>query len=165
MENHSIVGLSLALLLGAYGGMPKDLVEIRPSKTIETKVGEETKIVIGISLKKGFHIQANPTSDPTLIPTSIEIERVPGLQIGSPIYPAGKPYKLQSGKELSAYEGVVDFILPVTPKSVGTFQLKGTLRYQACDAKSCFFPTTVPFQSEVNVSAPFNRIDRSHISK
>ncbi len=117
-----------------------------------TSVGPktETSLTLKFKVADGYHIQANPASTPQLIPTTLTLPAANNLDVGAPIYPAGKPYKLQgSSSEISTYDGIVTIKVPLrTPaKTVGnSFPWKGKLRYQACNEKTCFFPKNLAFE-------------------
>ena len=117
-----------------------------------TAVGPKTEMSLTLTFKvaDGFHIQANPASTPQLIPTTLTLPSANNLEVGAPIYPAGKAYRLQgSNSEISTYDGFVTIKVPVkTPaKTVGaSFAWKGSLRFQACNEKTCFFPKKLAFE-------------------
>ncbi len=109
----------------------------------------ETSLVLKFKVADGFHIQANPASTPQLIPTTLTLPSANNLEVGLPIYPAGKSYKLEgSNSEISTYDGTVIIKVPLkTPGKVvaNKFPWKGKLRFQACNEKTCFFPKNLSF--------------------
>lgn len=117
--------------------------------------GHSAEAEISIKVKTGYHVQANPASEEYLIPTKLEIQTVDGLQIGAPVYPKGQSFKLEgSDQALSTYQNsfVIKVLIQADAKAqAGDKTLQGTLRYQACDARSCLFPDSVPVQLTVTV--------------
>lgn len=123
-----------------------------------TKIGRNkaVEISIPVTVMPGHHIQSNPASNPQLIATKLELVGPQGVVIGEPIYPPGKPYRLQgSPTEISTYDGVFEVKVPVTASAKarpGEGRIAGKLRYQACNDKICFFPQTALVSIPIEVS-------------
>ena len=123
--------------------------------SVITRVGESKLIPVYISVKKGFHIQANKVTDEFIIPTTLEIDSNEVLSVGKQKYPAPKKIRLVGTTQyLPVYDGNFKIIVHCrigqkVPK--GKYTLQATLHYQACDHKTCFFPKTVIFPIEVQV--------------
>jgi hypothetical protein len=141
--------LVLTLLSAASWAGPAEknyafLGKVKPVAITSAKGGEAT---IPLTVMKGFHIQANPASNPQLIATTLTLEPAEGVQAGAPAYPPGKAYRLAAtGTEVMTYDGKIDIAVPVSAAAgakAGHYELKGKLRYQACNDKTCFFPMTL----------------------
>ena len=96
----------------------------------------------------GYHIQANPASADTLIPAVVDVCGGCGVSSGAPNYPPALPYRLQgSDSDLATYSGKFTVRVPLVAHSgataIGGCILHGTLRYQACDARTCLAPATI----------------------
>lgn len=149
--------LIFSLLLAAQGETAvssQNYVTIGKIQTLVLKQGQGADVVIPATVLKGHHIQANPATLPNLIATELSIEPMAGLAIGKMTYPKSKSWKLKSAsKVIQTYEG--DVILKVNLAAAtlkpGNYEVKGSLRYQACDEKNCFFPTSAPVLIPVTV--------------
>jgi hypothetical protein len=118
------------------------------------KQGAQAEVVIPVAVLKGHHIQANPATLPNLISTELVIETVEGLAVDKTTYPKSKAWRLTSaGKEIQTYDGQVEFKVGVVASSIkpGKYQIKGKLRYQACDEKNCFFPAAADISVPLTV--------------
>jgi DsbC/DsbD-like thiol-disulfide interchange protein len=126
-----------------------------PTKDDLVFKGSSVGAKLKVEVAEGFHIQANPAK-PRLIPTTLKLEEKGGLKIADVTYPTGKPYKLKgSSDEISVYEGEVEVSFKVSADATakpGPHELGGTLRYQACNDITCFFPKTVPVKVLVTVN-------------
>jgi uncharacterized protein len=122
---------------------------------VKLKAGDTAKAVVPIRIKEGFHIQANPAAAPNLIATKVNVSSAKEIIAGAPQYPPGKSYRLEtSEREISTYDGNLEIPVPITasPKAkVGKQGLKATVRYQACDSKICYFPSSADFSIPVHV--------------
>ena len=132
-------------------GIADEYISLETPLPIKLSKQSESSVVLKFKVAPGFHIQANPASSPQLIPTSLQMPAANNLDVSLPIYPKGKPYRLQgSSSEISTFDGVVEIKIPVkTAKVSANFNWKGKLRYQACNEKTCFFPKTLPLDLPV----------------
>lgn len=119
------------------------------------EAGKSASLEIPIEIGKEYHVQANPASLPRLIPTTVELAGDGGIEVGAPQYPKGSIYHQQgSDQPISVYNGKIRITIPVSVKAgtkPGEYALKGKVRYQACNEKTCFFPTFVPFEFPLRV--------------
>ncbi len=149
--------LALLLICGFLAeAAPSDppSVFIGRIQPVAVSKGSKAEALIPVRVVAGFHVQANPASNPQLIPTKLELPASPGLSIGSPIYPEGKSYRLQgSPTELKTYDGQFVIRVPITltgKMTSNSVVLTGKLKFQACNDKICFFPANVPVHIPVN---------------
>lgn len=144
MKVLSLIIFSSLLFAAAPTNKLVTLGEAQP-KTLKSL--EKAEFSIPIEIEPGFHIQANPASEKRLIPTTLKLQSSGVVTLQEPIYPAGKPFKLKtSEQEISTYDHKIVIRVPISVKEVirkRKVTLLGTLRYQACDSQSCFFPTTI----------------------
>ena len=102
------------------------------------RIGED-KVTVTLRVDHGFHINANPASQPYLIPTTVTFAGVTPLRIG---YPPSVRFKPKFSEELlDVYEGTV----PITADfPIGTLArtdvLHATVTVQACTDQICFPP-------------------------
>ncbi len=90
-------------------------------------------------MKPSYHVHVNPVENPSLIPITLKIDGVEGVSAGEPLYPAAKRLRLRrDSQDLVVYDGTFAIAVPVkfrgSATAGATVTLRGSLRYQACDA-------------------------------
>jgi DsbC/DsbD-like thiol-disulfide interchange protein len=157
MRRHLAV-LSLGAALSAAPGIARaiEVVTVQPPPGVEVKPGAGTRIAIQVTVKPGYHVQANPVENPDLIPITLKLDAAGSVSVGDPVYPAAKRMRLPGdSQDLVVYDGTFAIFLPVKVgrDAVGgeTVTLRGTLRYQACDDRHCLFPVTLPVALVVTI--------------
>ncbi len=130
-------------------------VKIEPGDPLAIAAGGKADARVRVTVAPGFHVQANPASEYYLVPTELEIESAAGLRVRAPVYPPGKPFLVAGEKKpLSTYEGTFEIVVPLAADRAappGESTLRGRLRYQACDAKSCRFPAWLPVEIKARI--------------
>jgi DsbC/DsbD-like thiol-disulfide interchange protein len=134
-----------------------DVVTLRPPSSVEVKPGAGTRIAIQVVVKSGYHVQANPVENPSLIPITLKMDLAENISVGEPLYPVAKRLRLPGDtQDLVVYDGTFAIGLPVkverSATAGATVTLKGSLRYQACDDSHCLFPVTLPVALAVKVA-------------
>jgi DsbC/DsbD-like thiol-disulfide interchange protein len=137
-------------------GRAIEVVTVMAPSSVEVKPGAGTRIALQVVVKPGYHVQANPVENPSLIPITLKMDPTDNISVGEPGYPAAKRLRLPGdSQDLVVYDGTFAIGLPV---KVGrdvmpgaTMTLKGNLRYQACDDSHCLFPVTLPIAVQVRV--------------
>src|SRR5262249_19976009 len=118
--------------------------------------GDKFQAQLVIDVNSGYHIQSSTPLDEGLIATQVYIEPVKDLELSKPIYPRGKERSDPAlGGKLSEYAGQVVIGLPMEAAetlSGERKQIRGVLKYQACDDKTCFPPEDVQFAIDVPVA-------------
>ena len=126
---------------------PPNLVHLGRGKTVTTQ--------IDVAIAKPFHVQANPASKAGMVATEIIVEPAPGIRLEKVRYPHGVPFKFaQAGEPIEVYEG--EFGIGLVLKADGHAEkgkqnVHAHLKYQACDEKTCFRPTELPFEFSVEI--------------
>jgi hypothetical protein len=119
--------------------------------------GASKMIVFEIRVAEGHRVQANPASSEFLVPLEIVIEDLDGLAFGSPTYPDPELYLLEGDDEpLLTYAGEFEVVVPVSVAAAagpGSREVTGELMYQACNSRTCLFPSSLPLSFEVVVAA------------
>ena len=104
----------------------------------------------------GLHVQAHPAADAFLIPLTLELEAAAGLELGPVVYPPPQIHRLaDTGAELLVCAGTVSIAIPVMLTAMlpdGSATVRGTLRWQACDAKRCFAPRSTPVELRITAA-------------
>ena len=110
------------------------------------RAGAAVRLALRVRLSEGLHVQSNAPRDPAFIPTVLSIEAPAGVTIDAIDYPpssdlqqAGLPQPLAVfGHEFTIHvrARVAATVAP------GEIAILGRLRYQACNDRACFPPTT-----------------------
>lgn len=131
-----------------------DIVRVAvPEASVEA--GKENTAIVMVVVKKGYHIQRDSVSDEYLVPTTIAIETVGSITIEQQTFPRSKTIRLEgSDIPLRVFDG--EIAIRVVLKAAANIQrgkcvLQATLRYQACDSKSCLAPKTLAFVVPIEV--------------
>ncbi|HSC27995.1 MAG TPA: cytochrome c biogenesis protein CcdA [Vicinamibacterales bacterium] len=115
-------------------------------ETDGVRAGDATRVALLVALAEGLHVQSDRPRDPTLIPTVLTIEPPPGVRVTQLVYPHPTDFKQEGQPEPLAvfeHEFVVGAELDVAGSvPAGDLVIPARLRYQACDDKVCFQPTT-----------------------
>jgi hypothetical protein len=147
---------------GSGGGPPEvtsseNVVHLGGAGAGVTVTGSQTPtltIQVPINIDEGYHINANPATFSYLIATEVTAEKVEGIDVGKPVYPAAVKKKFQfADQPLAVYEGNVNVTLPLTAHFTGTRSLPISVRVQACDQEKCFPPATLHATYPITVDA------------
>ncbi len=152
------VALAAMVALAAFPGAAAsaDGVAMILSANAAVKAGSAASVEVKVAVKRGYHVQANPVENPSLIPITLKIEPAAGVTVGKPVYPTAKRIRLQGDDhDLVVYDNSFTIAVPIKLSgnlaAGSTVKLNGTLRYQACDDRHCLFPVTLPLTVVVNV--------------
>jgi len=119
------------------------------------RAGAGATLKVAVTVKPGFHVQANPVLNPALIPIVLAVPQTPAVSIGKPVYPQARRLRLVGSEEdLVVYDGTFVIEQPVTVSQDsprGETVLAGSLRYQACDDRHCLIPRTLPVELRLRV--------------
>lgn len=131
-------------------------ITMEPAPTVTISRGKPASATVRFRVNKGFHVNSNKPSSDLLIPTEIQFEAEPAIVVGKIEYPAGEQFALAFSpkQKLSVYQGDVAIQVPLSAAKkakAGTYKLKGSLSYQACNDNACFPPKTAPFELTVQV--------------
>lgn len=146
---------ALAVLVGGTNALAADVVGIKLPASLAATAGQQTVAAVEVTVKRGYHVQANPVRNPALIPIVLDMRPAEAVTPGAPIYPLSKIMRLEgSDEDLVVYDGTFTIQLPLTVSREalpGPVTLSGTLRFQACDDKHCLFPVTAPVKLVIQV--------------
>lgn len=140
----------LLVLLGQFPliGQTNDFVA-KVSDTVISLDQATYDLRIEFQVIPGFHIQSNDPGNENVIPTSVNLELPPGLELVSVEFPESSHIKLEgSERPLEVLDGRFEVIvaLKCTRYYPDASRVNGTLRYQACDDKRCFYPRELRFE-------------------
>ncbi|MDE2149321.1 MAG: thioredoxin domain-containing protein [Gammaproteobacteria bacterium] len=96
-------------------------------------------LLVTVDIDAGYHINANPASDPALIPTQLTLDGQSALQVDYPQPQIFKPAFASQG--LAVYTGQV--ALQARLPAGQAAPLKAALRVQACNDQYCLAPATL----------------------
>src|ERR1700722_12087664 len=107
--------------------------------------GKPNVVELHFRVNDGLHINSHTPREKSLIPTQLMVGEPAGVNVATVDFPAGTDYSpaFSPNDKLSVYTG--EFILRahVTAQR-GDHLVQAALRYQACDANSCYPPKTAP---------------------
>lgn len=131
-----------------------DVVKATPHETTLT-AGVSGDLLVRLQITNGYHLNANPPSQPYLKPTEIELTPANGISVEFIRYPDPLVRTFSfSDTPLKVYEGETELKVRLKvdkSTSPGKHNLSGKLRVQACDDKLCYAPGTLDVSVPVNV--------------
>jgi thiol-disulfide isomerase/thioredoxin/DsbC/DsbD-like thiol-disulfide interchange protein len=158
MRPSRLLCLALALLV-PVAALAQGL---RPTPRLEAvaaadgaPAGATTLLALRVTLPAGYHVQSNAPRDPALVPTLLTLTPPAGVTIAEIVFPKAEDLK-QAGQAqpLAVFgpEFVIGVRLVVAANAApGPVELRGKLRYQACDDKVCYTPVTTDVSWNVRV--------------
>ena len=117
--------------------------------------GESGEMLLLVRIQHGYHVNANPPSQPYLKATELELKPADGISVDFVTYPDPLIRTFSfSETPLKVYEG--DTQLKVRLKAdknvaPGKHNLAAKLRVQACDDKVCYAPGALDLVVPVNI--------------
>lgn len=117
---------------------------------ISVPARKDTVVDLHFKINPGMHINSHLPREKSLIPTQLIVAEPEGLKIGPVDFPPGVDYALAAmpDDKLSVYTG--EFVLHAHINAQpGDHLLEGVLRYQACDANSCYPPRKAPVAVDI----------------
>jgi thioredoxin:protein disulfide reductase len=162
MIKHSrILSLVVLLLIPAtlYSKpVPQSSADVNVSGSIapdKIKKGRSVRATVVMDIPHGLHVQSNKPLDKYLVATKLDVETPSGMSVGPVSYPRALMRKLKFSKNsVAVYEGkaMIRFNVTVPANySGGSGDIKGKLRFQACNDESCFPPVTREVKMWLNV--------------
>lgn len=151
-----------ALLSGVKGTGLGENVVVTEMKTYVSRdmvhAGETFKAAVRLDIGPGWHVNANPVNDEFLIPTTVEIVGEGRFTALDTIYPepvlARLPFS-EADVALYSESALIGILLRADDGlAPGSYWLKGTATWQACNDVSCLPPETRDFELEVVVVEP-----------
>ena len=103
--------------------------------------GKRAVLELRFMVNSGFHVNSHTPKSELQIPTSLTLDPAAGVKVETAEYPAGKPFSFSfdPSEKLDVYQDTFVVKLPVVA-AAGSHDLKGTLKYQACDHAACYPP-------------------------
>jgi hypothetical protein len=118
--------------------------------------GKATNVELRFHVGSGFHINSNKPAAEYLIPTTLKLDVPTDIVVGKITYPLGEEmsFAFAPDEKLSVYSGEFNLSVQVRPLATmlpGKYEIRGRLRYQACDKAACYPPKQLPVDFEVKV--------------
>jgi hypothetical protein len=127
------------------GGNPQQYVHFLYPQQVTLPAGKAATIELHFRIREGMHINSHEPRQKSLIRTELAEAEPDGVNIASVDFPPGVDYAFPADptQKLSVYSGEFVLKMHVTVQR-GNHLLAGELRYQACDAHTCFPPRKLP---------------------
>jgi hypothetical protein len=121
----------------------------------KVKKGRSVQASVVMEIPNGLHVQSSKPLDKFLVATKLDVETPQGMKVGPITYPRAimRSLKFSKGK-VAVYEGraVIRFNVTVPANYGGSSgDIKGRLRFQACNDDACFPPITREVKMWLNV--------------
>jgi hypothetical protein len=131
-------------------------VTMSPAALTTAVRGKSTTVALRFHVNSGFHINSNQPTEEFLIPTTLKLDVPTDIVVGKITYPPGAQmsFSFAPDEKLSVYSGEFDLSVQVRPLSSvlpGKYEIRGQLKYQACDNAACYPPKQLPVDFEVKV--------------
>jgi thioredoxin:protein disulfide reductase len=138
--------------------VPQSSADVNVSGSVapdKVKKGRVVRASVVMDIPSGLHVQSSKPLDKFLVATKLDVETPSGMKVGPISYPRALMRKLKFSKGMVAvYEGKSTLRFNVTVPanySGGSGEIKGKLRFQACNDESCFPPVTREVKMWLNV--------------
>ncbi len=127
-------------------------------EAVVAEPGSRREARFEVTVRDGFHVQANPASERFLVPLRLELPGNGAVEVDEAVYPAGRPHRLRgASRDLSVYGGSFALTVPLVVGAsavAGEVRLVGSLQYQACSDRVCLRPSQAPIELRVRVGPP-----------
>jgi hypothetical protein len=142
-----IAGLLLAGQLGSMDAPPakgkQHVMYVAEAQTVAA--GKRAVLELKFHVDDGFHVNSHTPKSELQIPTVVELGAAEGVKVSAAEYPAGQEFAFafDPNEKLDVYSNEFVVKVPVVA-TAGEHELKGELKYQACDHAACFPPRSLP---------------------
>jgi thiol:disulfide interchange protein len=131
-------------------------IEVAAIPLVTAQRAQATMVNLNFRVPPGYHINSNTPKSEFLIATALKMDLPTDIILGKIEYPAGedRSFPFSPDEKLSVYSGDFTITVAVHPlHSVvpGKYEMRGVLRYQACDNAACYPPKNLPVNFEVKV--------------
>ena len=122
-------------------GQAEPVVYTAPAQVTLTR-GKPQLVDLHFRVRDGLHINSHTPRDKDLIRTELIVAEPAGLDVEAVDFPPGTDFvsKAFPNEKLNVYTGELVLHMRVLATKAGEQHLQGALRYQACDADTCFPP-------------------------
>src|SRR5262249_16798850 len=131
-----------------------DVVKAQPQDATLAPGGSSETLVL-VQITNGYHVNANPPSQPYLKPTELDLKPTDAISIQSITHPDPLLRTFSfSETPLKVYEGNTQLKVKLKADKTavpGKHNLSAKLRVQACDDKVCYAPGALDVVMPVNI--------------
>ena len=115
---------------------------------VKTEKGRIFNVALHLKITAGWHVNANPTGQENLIPTTLAVDTDAPVEIVEVAYPKGRSARFEfSDESLNVYEGslTIPLQLKQKPRTLldRTVPIILKLTYQPCNETECLLPQTL----------------------
>jgi hypothetical protein len=152
----ALLAFAISTLASAQEAAKGAVVTAAPVHTVTVIKGKPARVELAFRVAPGYHINSNKPRNELLIPTVLKLDPPTDLLVGKVAYPQGHEISFAwlPGEKLNVYTGdfeVSGIVSASRTMPVGTYKVRGQLRYQACDARQCYKPKQLPLDFNVRV--------------
>ncbi len=143
-----LVGLTAVLVSGPFASGQEKNAEVKVTASAEKPDAAGNQVIlITLDIEKDWHAYANPVDNEDLasVQTTVKITGKNPLEKVGTEYPQGK-LVVDSAGNYRVYEGKVTIKATVTRAKGDTEPLQITVKYQACNDKTCKPPATAKLE-------------------
>ncbi len=128
-------------------------VQYEYPEQVQLTRGKPGDVDLHFRIRDGLHINSHAPYDKSFIRTELIVAEPPGIDVQAVTFPQGTDFALKAfpGQKLSVYTGEVVLHARLLATEPGQHMLNAALRYQACDADTCFPPKKAPVALDVVV--------------
>jgi thiol:disulfide interchange protein len=149
------LGVLAGLAVPVHAQLRRIQAEVTPLVEADAvHAGSDVRLALQVALPEGFHVQSNKPRDPLLIATELNVDAPAGVSVSEIVFPTPVDLK-QAGADqpLAVFEQrfLIGVRVALAPPVTGELVVPARLRYQACDDKLCFAPTTLTAQWTLKV--------------
>src|SRR5215208_5783156 len=138
--------------------VPQSSADVNVSGSLapdKVKKGRVARASVVMDIPSGLHVQSSKPLDKFLVATKLDVETPSGMRVGPISYPRAVMRNLKFSKAaVAVYEGraILRFNVSVPANYGGSSgEIKGKLRFQACNDDACFPPVTKEVKMWLNV--------------
>jgi len=128
----------------------KQFVKFLYPEQVSVAANKDNLVELHFAVNPGLHINSHTPHEKSFIPTQLIVAEPPGVTVAQVDFPPGTDFALASipNEKLSVYTG--EFVVRAHVRAqAGEHLIQAQLRYQACDATSCFPPRKAPVAVDV----------------
>jgi DsbC/DsbD-like thiol-disulfide interchange protein len=138
--------VTVSLTSSGFAQARRPTAQLTPIVATKTmRPGGTARLVLRVSLPKGFHVQADKPRDPALVATVLTVMPPKGTSVAAITYPKPVDLKQRGAPEpLAVFEEAFEITVQLkvqASSAPGKLTVPATLRYQACNDTICFIPT------------------------
>jgi len=128
----------------------KQFVKYLYPEQVSVAANKDSVVELHFAVNPGLHINSHTPHEKSFIPTQLIVVEPQGVTVGPVDFPPGTEFTSAAdpGEKLSVYTG--EFVVRAHVKArPGDHLIEAVLRYQACDALSCYAPRKAPVAVDV----------------